>query len=496
MVDRKSVDGQQEVVEDVDALKGLPLSAESAMPPALAALSDEEYARVGRSAVWKLDLRVMPAVSFMYILNYLDRQNIASAKLANIVEDLHMTSVQFQTCVSLLFVGYILMQVPSNMLASKTKHPGIYICVAMAVWGVISACTAAVQNFSGLVAARFFLGFVEAAFLPGVVYYISLFYNRQQITLRTAIFYSGSQIGNAFGPLLAIGILKMDGMRGISGWRWLFIIEGVATVFFAIVFAVIMPSSVQGIGGMSELENEYLLYNYAKDIGQQDHKEEASAWAGAKLAVQDPKTWLLMATLWATYVSAAVVNWFPSVVATLGYDRNTTYGLTAPPYILCCIIMLLNGFHSDKKQERFLHVAIPLVVAVIANIIAVSSLNTGARYFAMMLMPGSCYSATIVILSWITGSLSQPATKRAAAIALINAVCNTPNIWTSYLYFGAPRYLAAFILNMAMAGLAILFAATTYMYLRRQNAKLDRGEDLGKNGPTPVQQAAGYRYLA
>lgn len=107
MADRKSVDGQQEVVEDVDAaLKGLPLSAESAMPPALAALSDEEYAQVGRSAVWKLDMRVMPAVSVMYILNYLDRQNIASAKLANIVEDLNMTSVQFQTCVSLLFVGY------------------------------------------------------------------------------------------------------------------------------------------------------------------------------------------------------------------------------------------------------------------------------------------------------------------------------------------------------------------------------------------------------
>jgi hypothetical protein len=120
MSGRKSVDAQQEVVEDVDtALKGLPLSAESAMPPALAALSDEEYARVGRSAVWKLDLRVMPAVSFMYVLNYLDRQNIASAKLANIVEDLHMTSVQFQTCVSLLFVGYSTFQSLALVILSR-----------------------------------------------------------------------------------------------------------------------------------------------------------------------------------------------------------------------------------------------------------------------------------------------------------------------------------------------------------------------------------------
>lgn len=126
-------------------------------------------------------------------------------------------------------------------------------------------------------------------------------------------------------------------------------------------------------------------------------------------------------------------------------------------------------------------------------------------------MPGSCYSAAIVILSWITGTLSQPAVKRASAIALINAVCNTPNsklslsmsfrrkltsvVWTSYIYYGAPRYLAAFLLNMSMAALAIVFAFILHMYLRRENAKLDRGEDPGKHGPTLAQQAAGFRYL-
>lgn len=195
------------------------------------------------------------------------------------------------------------MQVPSNMVASKIKWPGIYINVAMAVWGAISACTAAVNNFSGLVAARFFLGVVEAAFMPGVVYYISLFYNRQQMALRTAIFYSGSQIGNAVGPLIAIGVLNLDGKQGIAGWRWLFIIEGVVTIFFAIIFAIILPHSLQTIRGFTELEGQFLQYNYAKDIGQQDHKDEASAWKGLKLAVSDPKTWLLLATLWAVRIT-------------------------------------------------------------------------------------------------------------------------------------------------------------------------------------------------
>jgi MFS family permease len=241
------------------------------------------------------------------------------------------------------------MQIPSNMIASKIKNPGAYICMAMAVWGAICSCTAAAQSFSGLVAARFFLGIVEAVFFPGVIFYISLFYTRQQMALRTAIFFSGSQLGNAIGPLIAIGILELGGKQGISGWRWLYIIEGVVTIFFALIFAIILPGSLQNVRGMSKLENQALLYNYAIDIGQQDHKDEASVTKGFVLAARDPKTWFLTAILWAvsdsplrkcdemkstntyikTYVAASVVNWFPSLVGTLGYSRNTTYGLTA-----------------------------------------------------------------------------------------------------------------------------------------------------------------------
>ena len=113
---------------------------------------------------------MIAADRLQYILNYLDRQNIASARLADIEEDLNITDVQYQTCVSILFVGYILMQVPSNMIVSKIKKPGIYICGAMALWGVISALMAVVKNYAGLLSARFFLGFIEAAFFPGALY--------------------------------------------------------------------------------------------------------------------------------------------------------------------------------------------------------------------------------------------------------------------------------------------------------------------------------------
>ncbi|KAJ5739376.1 hypothetical protein N7533_012160 [Penicillium manginii] len=464
------------------------------MPASLAALSDIELEKVKRRATLKLDARIMPCMVLMYIMNYLDRQNIAAAKLADIEKDLKMTDVQYQTCVSILFVGYILMQVPSNIIVGKIKAPGVYICFSMGLWGALSACTAAVHNASGLMASRFFLGFVEAVFFPGALFYMSLFYTKKQYTLRTAILYSGSQLGNAFGGLFAVAILKLDGHHGLEGWRWLFLVEGAATIGLALILAFILPNSLKSLTGFSDLENEYLLWSFEEDQGQQDNPDEVSAYKGVMMAVTDPKTWLLMGTLYSIYIVGAVTNFFPSVVATLGYSRNKTYGLTAPPYVLCVIAMIINGFHSDKKQERYLHIVCPMIVCLAANIIAVSTLNTAARYVAMMLLPGSFYSAGVVVLSWIAGTISQPSIKRASAIAIINSVCNTPNVWGSYLYYSEPRYLAAFLVNLAASVLTVILATGTRIYLSRQNKKLDRGQDTGRNGPTPAQVAAGFRY--
>ncbi|KAF2716523.1 retrograde regulation protein 2 [Polychaeton citri CBS 116435] len=465
------------------------------MPSSLDGLSDSELNKLGRKATFKMDIVIMPCMVIMYILNYLDRQNIASAKLAGIEEDLNMNDTQYQTAVSILFVGYILMQIPSNMVLGKIKYPGVYISLAMATWGAVGSCMAAVNSFSGIIVTRFFIGLVEAVFFPGALYFLSMFYSRQQYALRAAILFSGSQLGNAFGGLFAIAIMTLDGAHGLAGWRWLFLIEGVMTVGLGIVFAFILPNSPASFKAFTQQERDLVRWRYEQDQGQKHDASEVSSTQGLLMALRDPKTWMLLALLYAVYISAAVTNFFPSVVGTLGYSRNITYALTAPPYILSCIIMMINGWHSDKKQERYLHVAIPLVVGVIANVIAVATLNTAARYVAMMLMPGSLYSATTVILSWITGTLAQPAPKRAAAIAIINASCNTPNIWTPFIYTGAPRYLVAFLVNMAAAAVAVLVATYFRFYLRRQNIKLDNGVDTGRSGPTPAQRIGGFRYL-
>lgn len=194
------------------------------------------------------------------------------------------------------------------------------------------------------------------------------------------------------------------------------------------------------------------------------------------------------------YIAASVTNFFPVVVAGLGFDRNTTLAITAPPYVICCFAIIINGYFSDRSQRRTAHIIGPFLITIIANVIAISTTNTAARYVAMCLLPGSFYSASTVILSWISSSTTGPAIKRAIVYAVINALCNTPNIWTSYLYYDSPRYVVAFAVDLAASVGLVLFAVATFLYLRRQNAKLDKGEALGVHGPSQTQIDAGFRY--
>ncbi|KAI9632058.1 putative nicotinamide mononucleotide permease [Dioszegia hungarica] len=463
-------------------------------PAILEGLSDEEIAAIDKRTTRKLDILLMPTLVCLYILNYLDRQNIASAKLAFIDVQLGMSAVQYQTAVAILFAGYVALQIPSNMIVSKIKWPGIYICGMCCAWGLVSGCTGAVTSYAGLVICRVILGFTEAAFFPGAIFLLSLFYEKKAMALRTAILYSGSQVGNAFGGLFALAILTLDGTNGLSGWRWLFIVEGAMTVGLGLIFMLWMPNTPRNIKWLDEREKAQLQYRLEVDRASKDATDELGVGKAFWLALSDPKTWLLCLVLQMNYIAASVTNFFPIVVGGLGFSRTVTLAITAPPYLLCVVAITINGWHSDKKQERTLHIICPFLVTIIANVIAVSTTNTAARYTAMMLLPGSFYSASIVVLSWISSSITGPHVKRAIVYALINSICNTPNIWTSYLYSDQPRYILAFSVDLAASVGVVLAAALTFWYLRRQNRRIERGEDLGINGPTRVQIEAGFKY--
>jgi MFS family permease len=232
-----------------------------------------------------------------YILNYLDRNNIAAARLAGLEDELQLHGTQYQTAVSILFVGYLLMQVPSNLFLNKIGKPRLYLPTAMIVWGTISAATGAVNSFGGLVAVRFFLGFVEACYFPGCLYYLSAWYTRKELGFRTAMLYSGSLISGAFSGLIAAGITKnMDGTAGLRAWRWLFIIEGCVTIAIAFGAIFVLPNFPRTTPWLSPEEKELAVWRLDEDIGEDDwvDSSQQTFWHGLKLAVKDIKMWIMV----------------------------------------------------------------------------------------------------------------------------------------------------------------------------------------------------------
>lgn len=196
------------------------------MPESLRNLSNDEIAVLNSKLVRKIDFIILPIIGILYILNYIDRQNLAAAKLQGITDDLNMTTQQFATSISILFVGYLPFQIPSNLIIAKISRPGMYICCAVVIWGSISAATAAVKSYAQLLAVRAILGIAEAVFFPGAIYFLSAWYTKTELGKRIASLYIAQQVGNAFGGLFAAGIFHLDGTHGIRGWQWLFIIEG------------------------------------------------------------------------------------------------------------------------------------------------------------------------------------------------------------------------------------------------------------------------------
>ncbi|OBT83346.1 hypothetical protein VE02_08552 [Pseudogymnoascus sp. 03VT05] len=474
-------------------------------PPALvAAMTPERRAVAEKALVRKIDLRLMPMIVLMYIMNYLDRNNIAAARLGALEEDLNLQGNEYATCISILFVGYVLMQIPSNLYLNKIGKPAIFLPSCMVVWGVISTATAACHNFGGLAACRFMLGFVEAAYFPGCLYYLSCWYTRAELGFRYSILYSGALISGAFSGLMSAGIVgNMDHLHGLRSWRWLFIIEGTITIGIAAAAFFILPNFPRTTMWLSEEERQLAAWRMEEDIGEDDwvDSESQSFLNGIKLALSDIKTWILLVILFGIVSSGSVTSFFPSVVGSLNFSPVQTLLLTVPPYVLCVITTYINAWHADRTGERFYHIVLPLSVAVIAFILAAATTTTAPRYVAMMLMIPGLYCGYTVALGWISNTLPRPAAKRAAAIAFINCISNVASIYTSYMYI-KPKFTIAMIVNCITAAMSILTATGLRFMLIRLNKQMDAadavvvagGEEVDQHG-VPINAAkGGFRY--
>lgn len=282
------------------AAEGIPLPQ---IDPARRAVVEKSLKR-------KLDARCSLFV-LIYIMNYLDRNNIAAARLKGLQDDLKLDDTQYATCLSILYVGYILMQVPSNMFINRIQRPSLYIACSMLLWGIISTLSGNATGFGSMVAIRFLLGFVEAAFLPGALLILSKWYTRRELTTRNAILFCGNLISNAFSALVGAGVLSnMNGVLGHSAWRWLFWIEGAITCAVAISAAFILPDLPHNARGFTEEERQVAQLRILEDVGEADtDTAEQGAFGGLIMALKDIKIYVMMLTFTA-YVVGLSFNAF------------------------------------------------------------------------------------------------------------------------------------------------------------------------------------------
>ncbi|KAI0532257.1 putative pantothenate transporter [Xylaria digitata] len=468
-------------------------------PEALQALTREEVELLNKKLVRKIDLVILPIIGLLYILNYIDRQNLAAAKLQGILEDLHLSTQQFATAVSILFVGYLPFQIPSNLLITKISRPGLYICTAALIWGAISAVTATVKNYQQLLAVRAILGIVEAVFFPGAIYYLSAWYTKTELGKRIAGLYIAQQVGNAFGGLFAAAILKLNGAHGIAGWQWLFIIEGSATVGVASICVFLMPEFPHNSRILSDTERALAVWRIESEAGAAEGTEKESVLRGFAQALSDPKLWLLIFCNLLSQAQGSIANYFPTIVASLGFNNTISLLLTAPPYVLAGFVYYGLMFYSDRKNTAYPIIVGCISLSIVLYIILLTIHNIGALYFAMLLLPFASVGPQLLMYKTISLHLARPISKRAVASALVNALGGTSNIWSSYLYYDSPRFYAAF---GTLAGAAVLFAATITFYrwlVRRENKRLDSGdpqkiEKVKKGGVTDEMVQLGWRY--
>ncbi|KAI8277665.1 hypothetical protein K4K59_009431 [Colletotrichum sp. SAR11_240] len=385
-----------------------------------------------KALVRKIDLRIFPVMIVLFILNFIDRNNFANARLSGLEKELKLTDVQYQTCISVLLSGYVAMQIPSNMILNKLKRP---------------SC--------------------------------------------------GNLAAQGFGGLIAAGILAdMEGAAGLRAWRWLFIVEGAVTVALAGVALFILPDYPKTTSWLTEEERRVAQDRLALDeglAGGSAEDEDVTAIQGLVMACKDVKVWLLGLAYHTTIMGLSFVFFFPTITQGLGYGQTVTLLLTAPPWMFAVLVSLPNAWHADKTGERFFHYFAPLLTCMVGYIISATTTTTAPRYVSLFLMTVG-FASGFVILAWISNTIPRPAAKKAAAIAVVNAMGNIGSIPGSYIWpakYG-PYYVESFGAEIALLGFAAIAALGLRFYLCAQNKKLDREEAMQDSVEAGAKDVVGY----
>ena len=410
-----------------------------------------------RKVTWHL----LPFLLFLYIICWLDRVNVGFAAL-QMNQDLGFSASVYGFGAGVFFAGYALFEIPSNLILARVGARR-WIARIMVSWGLISTCMMFVHDTTSFYLLRFLLGVAEAGFLPGILYYLGDWYPGAQRAKAVSWFMAAIPLSIVVGGPVAGMLLGMDGLLGLRGWQWLYLLEGAPAFVLGFVVLVWLPDNPASVRWLNDTERNWL--------SGQIHAEQRLAHErhglGVRRALLHPTVWALALIMFTCQSgSYGLTLWLPQIVKGISGVSDLLVGMiSALPYIAATAGMVLIGANSDRSGERFLHIAVPSLVAVAGfvasawitspvpalvalTVAAVGDLGSRGPFWAL---PGR----------FLTGSAA------AGAIALINTVGSLGGFVGPYAVGLVKDATGSFTGGlMFLAGL-LFFGALGTLHLRR-----------------------------
>ncbi|KAI0638046.1 MFS general substrate transporter [Trametes polyzona] len=480
------------------------------------------HAALTRRVLWKLDIHVLPPLALLWLANFIDRTNIGNARIAGLERDAHLHGTEFNSALAIFYVSYILVELPSNWVLKKFK-PSRWLPFLVVLWGTVTTLSGLVHNYSGLLAIRFFLGFCEGGLLPGIMLYLSTLYQRHELQQRVGIFYASASLSGAFGGLLATAIIKMEGIGGLAGWRWIFILEGIATVLIALTSMIFLPADIASAKFFSEEEREFALRRLrlsqgvtmsaplsepsqhitaigttdSDDKGREsknevraeeivvDEGEEVFEWGEVIRGIKDPQVWMTALSYMGIIISLYSFSLFlPTIVSGLGYSGGAAQLHTVPPYVPAVVLTVIVAIASDRLRWRGPFILMFLPISMAGYILAIAAQTNAQRYVAVFLMAAGIYPCGPCILSILPNN-SAGHYKKATTVALQLALANCGGFVATFTYDSsqAPTYIRGHSITLAfvvVAWVAMLCNVLYCIWENRARAQGRRQDNLTK----------------
>ncbi|KAK7748332.1 hypothetical protein SLS62_008700 [Diatrype stigma] len=455
-------------------------TAKTAIADEAALASDQESAVVDNSelekrVMWKIDAWLVVFYSAVYIFRVIDSGNYANAAIINlengtgIKKQLGFTASQWAWTQSIFSYSYLLFE-PSNTILLKTFTPSRWMFILILFWGISASSSAAAMDFPGMMCVRF----AEAGFFPAVLYHYAFWYKPQELPQRVAIFYAVGQLSSALSGLLAYAISFMDGLGGLSGWRWLFLLEGLPAIVLAFVALWGLPDYPETAKFLTEEEWAFLRGRLAKTAPRGDAKHWDSE-SVLKL-LRDP-TFYTFSVYWICHgIGGFGVGYaLPTVIYELGFTTTANSQLmNIPPYVGAFVFLNTVGFFLHKKIIRPWTTAVAIEsTIIICYIILVTVSNAVVRYICLIVAVSCAGSAYPVI--WPERMRALKGTVASGiGIGFTNAMAQFSGIVGPHVYstvFG-PDYHTSYVICLSVLVVGISAnLASWYLIHRRDQRK-------------------------